>query len=88
MKLSFSWNGESRQWLRFVIQLHLPEAGGKVQGGENGRVGSADVADALGDLLHGVFVDVGVLVEFPEILYDPESLALFLGNAENGRVVE
>ena len=88
MKLSFPWNGESRQWLRFVIQLHLPEAVGKVQGGEDGRVGSADVADALGDLLHGVFVDVGVLVEFPEILYDPESLALFLGNTEYGRVVE
>ena len=84
MKLSFSWNGESRQWLRFVIQLHLPEARGKVQSGENGRVGSANVADALGDLLHGVFVDVGVLVEFPEVLYDPESLALFFRNAENG----
>ncbi len=84
MKLSFPWDGKSRQWLRFFIQFHLPEAGGEVQGGENGRVGLADVADAFGDLLHGVFVDVGVLVEFPEVLYNPESLALFLGHTEDG----
>ncbi len=84
MKLTFPWNGESRQWLRFFVQLHLPESGGEVQGLENGRVGSTDVADAFGDLLHGVFVDVGVLVELPEILYDLESLALFFGYAENG----
>ena len=32
VKLTFPWNGESRQWLRFIIQLHLPESGGEVQG--------------------------------------------------------
>ncbi len=37
---------------------------------------------APGDLLHGVLVDVGVLIQFSEVLYDPESLALFLWNAE------
>ena len=84
MKLSFPWNGESRQWLRFVIQLHLPESGCEVQGGKDIGVGSSDVTDAFGDLLHGVFVDVGVLVELPEILYNSESLALFFGYAENG----
>ena len=71
MKLSFPWNGESRQWLRFVIQLHLPESGGEVQGRENGGVCSADITDALCDLLHGVLVDVGVLVELLKVLHDP-----------------
>ncbi len=35
------------------------------------RVGPTDVTDAFGDLLHGVLVDVGVLVELPEVLHDP-----------------
>jgi hypothetical protein len=42
------------------------------------------VADTLNDILHRVFVNMGVLVEFPEVLHDPEPLALFLWNAENG----
>jgi len=64
--------------------LHLPESGSEVLCGENGRVGLADVPDAFGNLLHGIFVNMGVLVELPENLNDPETLALFLWNAENG----
>jgi hypothetical protein len=64
--------------------LHLPETRSQVQSCENGGVGSTNIANALSDFLHGVFVDVGVLVEFPEVLHDPEPLALFLWNAENG----
>jgi hypothetical protein len=44
----------------------------------------ADILDAFVDLLNGVFVDVGVLVELPEILNDAEPLALFLGYTEYG----
>ena len=36
----------------------------------DGRVCSSDVPDAFANLLHGVLVDVGVLVEQPEVLYD------------------
>jgi hypothetical protein len=64
--------------------LHLPETGSQVQSCENGRVGSAYVADAFGDFFHGVLVDMGVLVDFPEVLHNAKSLALFLWNAENG----
>jgi hypothetical protein len=31
------------------------------------------VSDIFVDLLHGVLVDMGVLVEFPEVLNNPES---------------
>jgi hypothetical protein len=68
--------------------LHLPEFGSEVQCGENGKIGSLNVADAFGGLLHRVFVNVGVLVELPGVLNDPESQALFLWNAENGGVIK
>ncbi len=84
MELPFAWNGESCQFLRVFIQLHLPETQGQVQGCENGGVCSPDVADTFGDLLHGILVNMGVLVQLPEILHDAKSLALFLWNAENG----
>ncbi len=67
-------------------ELHLPEFGSEVQSGKDCRVGSAYVNDTLSDFLHRVLVNMGVLVEveFPEVLHDPEPLALFLWNAENG----
>jgi hypothetical protein len=49
--------------LWFRIQFHLPESGSEIQSGEDGRVRSPDVPDAFADLLHGVLIDVGVLVE-------------------------
>ncbi len=78
MELSPVRDRESRQGLRFGIQFHLPESGGEIQSGEYGRVGSADVPDAFADFFHGILVDVGVLIEQPEVLHDPESLALLL----------
>ncbi len=88
MELALARNGESGQLLRIFVQLHLPESRSQVQCCENVGVGSADVTDAFGDLLHGVLVYVGVLVELPEILHNAKSLALFLWKAENGRVIE
>ncbi len=70
------------------MQLNLPESRIEVQCGENGRVSPADIPDAFGNFLHGVFINVGVLVELPEVLNDPETLALFFGNAENGWVIK
>jgi hypothetical protein len=84
MELALAWNGKCCQFLRIFIQLHLPESGSEIQCGKNGGIGSPDVADAFIDLRHGVLVNVGVLVEFSEVLDDPESLALFLWNEENG----
>ncbi len=85
MELALARNGKGCQFLWILIQLHLPESGSEVQ---CGRIISPDVADAFGDLLHGVFVNVGVLVELPEVLNDPEPLAVFLWNTENGWVIE
>jgi hypothetical protein len=82
MNLTFSRNGESGEWLGFFVQLHLPESRGEVQGVENIGVGSSDVADAFGDLLHGVFVNIRVLVQLSEVLYNLESLPLLFGYAE------
>ena len=31
VKLSFPGTGESRQWLGFLVQLHLPESRGEIQ---------------------------------------------------------
>ncbi len=70
MELSSVWYGEGGQWLRFQIQFHLPESGSEIQSGEYGRVRSPDVPDAFADLHHVVLVDVGVLVEQPEVLYN------------------
>ena len=84
MELSPVRDRESRQGLRFWIQFHLPESGSEIQSGEYGRVGSADVPDAFADFLHGILVDVGVLIEQPEVLHDPESLALLLQHTEYG----
>ncbi len=63
MKLSSVWDSEGSKGLRFWIQFHLPKSRSEIQSGEDGRVFSPDVPDAFADLLHGVLVDVGVLVE-------------------------
>ncbi len=60
----------------------MPESGSEVQGWENGGVGSTDVADAFGDLLHGVLVDVGVLIEFPEILLQTKGVTVGFTSAD------
>ncbi len=86
MELPFAVDGESCQLLGVLVQLHLPESRCEIQCCENGRIGSPDVADAFGDLLHGVLVYVGVMVQLSEILYDPESLALFLGMQKMGEL--
>ena len=39
----------------------------------------AYVADAFVDLLHGVFVSVGLLVEASDVLHDAETSPPFLG---------
>ena len=84
MELSPVRDRESRQGLRFWIQFHLPESGSEIQSGEYGRVGSADVPDAFADFLHGILVDVGMLIEQSEVLHDPESFALLLRHAKYG----
>jgi hypothetical protein len=88
VKLSFPWDRESGQWLGFLVQLHLPESRSEVQRRENAGVRPTDVADTFGDLLHGVLVDVGVLVKLSEVLHNPESLSLLLWHAKYRRVVE
>ena len=60
--------------VRFV-DGHLPEAGGEINGREDGGVGSSNVADAFIDFLHGVLISVGLGVETPKILDNSEPLA-------------
>ena len=72
--------------VRFV-DGHLPEAGGEINGREDGGIRSSNVTDALIDFFHGVLVSVGFGVETPEVLNNSESLARFLGHTEDGRVV-
>lgn len=45
---------------------------------------SSDVGDAFGDLFHGILVHLGLGVEAPEVLQDPESLAVLFWHAEDG----
>jgi hypothetical protein len=35
------------------------------------------------DFLHGIFISVGMQVELPEFLNNPEPLALLFGNAKD-----
>ena len=52
------------------VDGHLPESGGEVDRRKDVGVGSADVADALVDFFHGVFVCVGLFVETSEVLHN------------------
>ena len=69
------------------VDGHLPESGREVDRCKDGRVGSADVADALVNFFHGVFVRVGLFVETSEVLHNSKASPPFLWNTENGRVV-
>ena len=69
------------------VDGHLPESRGEVDRCKNVGVGSADVADTFVDLLHGVFVGVGLFVETSEVLNDPEASPPLLWNTEDGGVV-
>ncbi len=80
VELSFPCDSESSQWLGFFVQLHLPESGSEVQRQENAGVCFADVT---GDLLHRIFVNVGILVKLSEVLHHPESLSLLFQHTKN-----
>ena len=69
------------------VDGHLPESGGEVDRCKDVGVGSADVADALVDFFHGVFVRVGLFVETSEVLNDAQASSSFLWNTEDGGVV-
>ena len=80
-------DGEGCQVAVLFVDGHLPESGREVDRCKDGRVGSADVADALVNFFHGVFVRVGLFVETPEVLHNSKASPPFLWNTENGRVV-
>jgi len=84
MVLSFTWDGKCSEGLRVVIQLHLPETRSQIEGRKDGGVCPANVANTFCDLLHAVLVDVGVIVQLPEILYNSETLSLFFGHTKSG----
>ena len=58
-----------------------------VDGCEDRGVGSAYIADAFVDFLHGIFVNLRLCVEALEILVDSESLTGFLGHTKIGGVI-
>ena len=54
---------------------------------EDCGVSTPDVADALVDFFHRVFVSVSLGVEPLEVLNNLETLSQFFGHTEDGRVV-
>ena len=68
------------------VDGHLPESGGEVDRGKDVGVGSANVADALVDFFHGVFVRVGLFVETSEVLNDPKASPPFFGTQKMGEL--
>jgi len=88
VELSLARNCESCEWLRLLIQFHLPEYGSEIQRREDLLVCLSDVSNAFGDFLHGIFVDMGILVQFNEILYDLESLTLFFRDTKDWQIVQ
>ncbi len=75
MELALAWDRECCKFLLILIQSHLPKSRCEIQPCENCGIGPPNVADAFSDRLHGVLVDMGVLVQFTKVLDDPESLA-------------
>jgi len=57
-----------------------------VQHGEDSGIGSSKVSNAFCEFLHGVLINMRILVQFLEILHDLEPLALLLRNTENGGI--
>ena len=67
---------KSSNWERVgFVNGHLPETRGQVDGREDRGVSSSNVADALVDFFHCVLVSVGLGVEPPKVLNDPEALS-------------
>jgi hypothetical protein len=52
---------------------------------ENGASGSSNISDAFTNVLHGVFVGVGVSIEGSEVLDEPDAPA-FLSHCKDGAV--
>ncbi len=82
MVLSFTWDGKCSEGLRFVIQLHLPKTRSQIEGQKDGGVCPTNVANTFCDLLRAILVDVGVIVQLLEILYNP----CFLGTQKSGEL--
>ena len=84
MVLSFTWYRKCSEGLRVFTQLHLQKTGSQIEGQKNCGVCPANVANTFSDFRHAVLVDVGVIVELPEILYNSETLSLFFGHTKSG----
>jgi hypothetical protein len=69
LELSHAWYCEGGVWTCPGVQNHLPESGREVNGTKNGAALSTDFANALADVLHRIFVGVGLVVEGPKVLH-------------------
>ncbi len=45
-----------------------------------------NVSNTLSNLLHAVFINMGMVVQLPKILDNSEPLALFLGTQKSGEL--
>ena len=77
LELPHAWNGEGSVGACPGVQNHLPESGREVDGTKNSTARSTDFPDAFADVLHRIFVGVGLVVEGSEILYQPYPSILF-----------
>ena len=63
-----------------------PEVRSRVE--KNGWVCSPDIANALCDFFHWIFVNVRVVVKFTKVLNHSQTLALFFWYAKDGWVIK
>ncbi len=65
----------------------MTESSGQVNSGEDGAAGPGDIHDTLTNILHGVFihVGVGVSIESGEVLYGQHA-PILLGHHKDGTV--
>ncbi len=69
LELPHAWYGEGSVGACPGVQNHLPESSCEVDGTKNRAARSTDFANALADVLHRIFVGVGLVVEGSKILH-------------------
>jgi hypothetical protein len=79
-------HGECCVQTGLCAQNHLPETSNEVNGAEDCTSRSADFASAFPNILHGIFVCVGLIVEGPEVLHQ-NHVPVLLHDGKDGAVV-
>jgi hypothetical protein len=84
--LQLAFLAKAVRFCDFPSSLFCQNPDVKILRWKNAWVGISDVTNTSGDFIHWVFVDVGILVQLSEVLYNQESLARFLGMQKMGEL--